>query len=76
MPDEGFGSDLWKNVQAIKLGQDGGIEAPVRANDRDGVVVGLDHVASADATATDTSTTDDSTPATPARRWWTRLLRH
>ena len=72
MPDDGFGSDLWKNLQEIKLGQDGGIEAPVRANDRDGVVVGLDAVAAADAAA---SSEDVSAPQ-PKRRWWARLLRH
>jgi hypothetical protein len=72
MPDEGFGSDLWQNLQAIKLGRDGGIEAPVRANDRDGVVVGLDAVAAAGAAAS----SDDASGSQPERRWWARLLRH
>ena len=72
MADEGFGSDLWKNVQAIKLGDDGGIEAPVRANDRDGVVAGVNHVAAADA-----APVSDDAPTAPRRRgWWARLLRH
>jgi hypothetical protein len=72
MPDKGFGADLWKNLQAIKLGRDGGIEAPVRANERDGIVVGLDSVAKADAAAA----SDDGTWPKPERRWWARLLRH
>ena len=49
MPNGGFGSVLRKNVQAIKLGKDGGIEAPVRANSRQGIVVGVDAVAASDA---------------------------
>jgi hypothetical protein len=69
MADEGFGSDLQKFVEAIKLGHDGGIEVPVRASERDGIVVGLNHVAAADAA--------DEPPPTPRRgRWWARLLRH
>jgi hypothetical protein len=48
MADQGFGSDLWKNLQEIKLGEDGGVDAPVRANGRDGIVVGVDHAAAAD----------------------------
>jgi hypothetical protein len=75
MPDDGFGSDLWKNLQGIKLGHDGGIEVPVRANDRDGVVVGLNAVAAVDAAAA----RDDATgvpESRPKRRWWERLLRH
>jgi hypothetical protein len=48
MAEKGFASGLWKNVQAIKLGQDGGIEAPVRADGRDGIVVGVNHVADAE----------------------------
>ncbi|HEY3528150.1 MAG TPA: hypothetical protein VGK78_03295 [Nocardioides sp.] len=69
MADEGFGSSLWKNVEAIKLGQDGGIEAPVRADDRDGIVVGLGHLAEADARRSTAPTPP------PRRRWWVRLLR-
>jgi hypothetical protein len=45
MPDDGFGSGLWKNIQAVKFGKDGGIEAPVRANGRDGIEFGLDAIA-------------------------------
>lgn len=45
MADDGFASGLWKNVQAIKLGQDGGIEAPVRADGRNGIVGGVDAIA-------------------------------
>lgn len=29
---QGFCEGLWKNLQAIKLGKDGGIEAPARAD--------------------------------------------
>jgi hypothetical protein len=64
MPDEGFGSDLWQNLQAIKLGRDGGIEAPVRASP-DGIVVGVDQVAEADAVV----------PAPRAKGFWARLFR-
>lgn len=49
MPNEGFGSSLWRNVQAVKLGKDGSIEAPVRANSRQGIVVGVDVVRASDA---------------------------
>jgi hypothetical protein len=72
MPDKGFGADLWKNVQAIRLGKDGGIEAPVRANGRDGIVVGVDRVAEADA-----RTHDAATPSSPGfvRRLLKRLRR-
>jgi hypothetical protein len=49
MPNKGFGSDIWKNVQAVRFGKDGGIEAPVRANTRDGIVIGNDAIAANDA---------------------------
>lgn len=49
MPSDGFGSSLWKNVQAVKLGKDGGIEVPVRANSRQGIVIGVDAIAASDA---------------------------
>ncbi|GAA4728699.1 hypothetical protein GCM10025782_29350 [Pedococcus ginsenosidimutans] len=71
MPDNGFGSSLWKNVQAVKLGRDGGLEVPVRANSREGIVIGADAVAASEV----------STPAaTPARGdrspgFWRRLFR-
>jgi hypothetical protein len=72
MADKGFGSDLWKNVQAIRLGKDGGIEAPVRANGRDGIVVGVDRVAEVDARLPDATT-----PSSPGfvRRLLNRLRR-
>ncbi len=70
MSKDGFGSDLWKNVSAIKLGKHGGIEAPVRANSRQGLVVGLDAVAKSDAR--------DRAGAKPEaesrRRRWRRFL--
>jgi hypothetical protein len=49
MPSDGFGSSLWKNVQAVKFGKDGGIEVPVRANSRQGIVIGVDAIAASDA---------------------------
>ena len=71
MPDDGFGSDLWKNLQSVNFGEDGGIEAPVRANGRDGIVVGPDAVAETeDCRREETPATADS-----PRRWWKRLLR-
>jgi len=72
MPDKGFGSDLWRNLQAIKLGKDGGIEAPVRASDRDGVVVGVEHVAEAERVRS----RDAVLPERRERGRWARLLRH
>lgn len=74
MPDDGFGSSLWRNIQAIKIGKDGGIEAPVRANSRQGIVVGLDAIAKSDAA----DAADAATSSTPGaiRRLWNRLLRH
>lgn len=36
MADDGFGSGIWKNLQAVRFGKDGEIEAPVRANGRCG----------------------------------------
>jgi hypothetical protein len=49
MAEEAFGSDLWKSAQSIKFGKDGEIGAPVRVNGRDGIVVGFDQVAAAEA---------------------------
>jgi hypothetical protein len=46
---KGFGEDLWKNVRAVRLVRDGGIEAPVRADGDRGIVVGIDAVAAGDA---------------------------
>jgi len=68
MGNGGFGSDLWKNVQAVKLGRHGGIEAPVRANSRQGIVLGQDAVAKSDAAEA------IAAPATDrkARRRWSR----
>ena len=60
MPNDGFGSKLWKNVQAFKLGPDGRIEAPVRASSRQGIVIGVDAIAKSDASE---SVTASSPPA-------------
>jgi len=70
MPDDGFGSALWKNVRAVKLGKDGGIEAPVRANGRDGIEVGVDAVAAGERRKAGPGRAD----AAPARRGWRRIF--
>ena len=49
MADNGFGAELWKSLRAVKFGKDGGIEVPVRANGRQGIVVGATAVAKSDA---------------------------
>lgn len=51
MSDDGFASGLWKNVEAIKLGSDGGIEAPVRTDGKNGIVLGLNAVAKSESTS-------------------------
>lgn len=67
----GFGSDLWKNVQAVRLRSDGTFQAPVRADGRDGIVVGKDALARADAA----HAAEESEVGAPVRRrWWWRLL--
>lgn len=66
MPDDGFGSGLWKNVQSIKFGRDGGIEVPVRANGSDGIQVGLEEIAQGRTSSEDSA---------PARRSWRRFFR-
>ncbi|WP_146207237.1 hypothetical protein [Nocardioides silvaticus] len=66
MTDKGFGSDLWKNMQALKLNKHGAIEAPIRANGKDGIVVGVDAVKRAET---------GHAPASTTRPWWKRLLR-
>lgn len=71
MPDDGFGSELWKNLQSVKVGKDGGMEAPVRANGREGIVVGLDAVAESE----NSRLQDAPATAESSRRWWKRLLR-
>ena len=72
MPNDGFGSSLWKNVQAVKLGKDGGIEVPVRANSRQGIVIGVDAIAASDASqpAAATPGRGDESPG-----FWRRLFR-
>jgi hypothetical protein len=40
-----FGEDLWKNVQAVRLSADGGIEAPVRVDGDQGIRIGVDAIA-------------------------------
>lgn len=70
MTDDGFGSGLWKNLQSVKLGKDGGIEAPVRADGRDGIVVGLDAIEQQEH-----GQVDQTPPGPLKRRWWRRLLR-
>jgi hypothetical protein len=69
MAEQGFGSGLWKNVQAIRLDKDGGIEAPVRADGRDGIVAGVNHVAEVDARRAEAAETEQ-----PRRRGWRARL--
>lgn len=68
MAKDGFGSELWKSVQAVRFGKDGGIEVPVRANGRQGIVFGATAVAKSDA--------EHPPPALPRpgrfRRLWNR----
>ncbi len=71
MPDEGFGSALWKNLQAVQFGRDGGIEVPVRANGRGGIEVGLDAIADGEKCEAE----GDRTDVVPARRRWRRFFR-
>jgi hypothetical protein len=71
MRSDGFGSSLWKNVQAVKLGKDGGIEVPVRANSRQGIVIGVDAMVASDASQpAATPARDDEPPG-----FWRRLFR-
>lgn len=72
MSEDGFGSRLWKNMQAVRLGQHGGIEAPIRANGRDGIVIGVDAVREREAAAA-----APPGPTTPGvlRELWCRMLR-
>ena len=46
---KGFGEDLWRNAQAVRLDNIGALQAPVRADGRRGIVVGLDRVDAAKA---------------------------
>jgi hypothetical protein len=71
MPEDGIGSALWKNVQAVKFGKDGGIEVPVRANGRDGIEVGLDAMAEGENREAEEGRTDGA----PAPRGWRRFFR-
>jgi hypothetical protein len=73
MANDGFGSELWKNVQSIRFGKDGEIEAPARANGHDGIVVGVDHVAASDIAPHAVAPSESS----PGRfgRWRARLTR-
>ncbi len=56
MPDDGYGSELWKAVQSVTANSKDGISAPVTANSRDGINVpaitgkgsGRKHAAAAD----------------------------
>jgi hypothetical protein len=38
--NDGWGSDLWKQLQQVKVTRDDGIKAPVSADGKDGIVVG------------------------------------
>ena len=68
---KGFGEDLWKNVQAVKLGRDGGLEAPVRGDGEQGIRVGLDAVSKAAAAEQETTVRSSGRIG----RWVRRLTR-
>jgi len=59
-------------VQAVKFGKNGGIEVPVRANGRDGIVIGADQVAASEAA---TTSGPDGITTKRSRRWIARLTR-
>jgi hypothetical protein len=65
-----FADALRRNLDAVRLTKDGGLEAPVRANPRDGLVVGQDAVDQAEA-ARAAEPADTSKPGTKRshRRW-------
>ncbi len=70
--ENGFGSELWKNLQAVELGPDGDLPAPVRADGREGIVVGVDQVAMSDTRA---PLDEQASKPGRARDWWARLTR-
>ncbi len=70
MANDGFGSDLWKNLQAVRLDKDGVMHAPVNVDGKDGIVVGVDAIAKNEA-----ATTADSTDVPVRRPWWKRIGR-
>lgn len=72
MMDPQPGSQLWKNLEAVKIGEDGGIEVPLRANGRDGIVLGVDAVARAEAS----SDSAERVRKDPPRGWRQRFRRH
>jgi hypothetical protein len=61
MASKGFGSDLWKNVRAVRIDKDGTFRVPVRANGRDGIAIGVDAVEQAGVSP--------ESPAAPAGLW-------
>lgn len=64
MAEQGFGSELWKNVQAVRLTSDGSLQAPVSVSGSEGIVVGVDALAEAEGAP--------AQEAAPRRRWWRR----
>lgn len=38
--NSGFGSELWKQMQKVRIDRDGTFRAPVKANGKDGIVIG------------------------------------
>ena len=65
---QGFGEGLWKNLQGVQLGKDGGLEAPVRADGEHGIVIGADAIAKA-------AEGESARPTPMAGRMKTRLRR-
>jgi hypothetical protein len=72
MPNEELGSFLGKNLKAVKFGKDGGIEIPIRANERDGITFGVDAIAEREH-ALGVAATRDSDRSVPRHPWWRRL---
>jgi hypothetical protein len=70
MPDEGLDSVLLKNLKAVQFGKDGGIEVPVRANGRDGIVFVVDAIAKAEHADAD----EPATPRKHTRSGWKRFF--
>jgi hypothetical protein len=71
MAEEGLGSALLRNLKAVRFGRSGGIEIPVRADGREGIVVGVDAIAERESAAADVAGAE----ATPGPRGWRRFLR-
>lgn len=71
----GFASEIWDNVRSVRLGKHGGIEAPVRASSRDGILIGKRAIVrSRRARAKQARAAAARSGETESRRWWQRVL--